>query len=353
MIGAFLLGALTIPVGAQSGPFSAQIQRALKAWGIISPGVFRAADGTAAVPSYSFVTDPTTGIYRAGTSQLGITTGGTLRVTLGNGNTFWANTEGIGYTDVWWSRDASDTLAQRRGTNAQLLRVYNTFTDAANYERLNIGWSSNTAILDSSAAGTGVTRGMSLRIGGTSYIDLTGGNVEIATGRALRPIASAITAGGATGLTVNNSGDVRDVDYKVTIASTAFICAALVCDVTIATLPADTALDNVYAKLTQTFACAGTCTTATLSALLGKGAGGAEYLASFDADAATLTLGDADAELGTLLVRAAAIQGQTYNTASQAVVLRLTSGTGNIGTGAATNLSQGSVTVYLTTRVKP
>lgn len=163
----------------------------------------------------------------------------------------------------------------------------------------------------------------------------------------------AITAATATGTTVNDPGEVRALTYKVTLDKTAFVCAATTCDVTIGTLPANTWLVNVTAALTQTFACTATCTSSTLSMILGKGAGGSEYLASLDADAAVAIFGDADAELGTAMVRAAAVQGGTFTSASQAVVLRLTSGTGNIGNGTVTNLSQGSITVYLTTRVLP
>ncbi len=158
-----------------------------------------------------------------------------------------------------------------------------------------------------------------------------------------------ITPATATGSTVNDAGTLRQLTYKVTLAPAAFVCAAVTCDVTIATLPANTWVQNVTANVATVFACTATCTSTTLSAILGKGAGGAEYLASADIDAATAILGDADAEMGTLMTRAAAIQGGTFNTASTTVVLRMTSGTGNIGNGTVTNLSGGSLVVWLTT----
>ena len=40
--------------------------------------------------------------------------------------------------DVRFYRDASDTFAQRRTTTQQINRIYNTYTDASNYERLAI-----------------------------------------------------------------------------------------------------------------------------------------------------------------------------------------------------------------------
>lgn len=166
----------------------------------------------------------------------------------------------------------------------------------------------------------------------------------------------AITQGAGTGITVNSVGEPRQLVYKVTVASTAFICAATTCDVTIATLPAKTFVQHALADLTVTFACAAVCTTSTLSATLGKTAGGNQYLLSFDADAATGQFGDAAAELGASLAPATipTEAGDLASwTATTTVVLRLTSGTGNIGTGAASNLSQGSVAFYLTTVVMP
>lgn len=193
-----------------------------------------------------------------------------------------------------------------------------------------------------------------IAVDGSNIVQIGNANAaSINVNAALLPQAPKITAGAATGLTVSNTGEARTVVYKVTLDKTAFVCAATTCDVTIATLPANTWLLNVTASLTQTFACTATCTTSTLSAVLGKGSGGSEYLASADMDAATAIFGDADAEMGTLLTRAAAIQGGTFTSSSQAVVFRLVSGTGNIGTGATTNLSQGSITMWLTTRVLP
>src|SRR3972149_3651222 len=37
-------------------------------------------------------------------------------------------------------RDAANVLAQRDNTNAQAFYLYNTFTNASNYERLELSW---------------------------------------------------------------------------------------------------------------------------------------------------------------------------------------------------------------------
>lgn len=176
---------------------------------------------------------------------------------------------------------------------------------------------------------------------------LIGGDVAATNAR--------ITGGSATGLTINVAGQIIRQVYKATIDRTAFVCAALTCDVTIATLPIKTAVLSAYADLTQVFACAATCTSATLSMLLGTGAGDARFLASFDVDAAISLFGDADAEMGTVMTRAAAVQGgyMTSFVATTTTVVRLTSGTGNIGNGSATNLSTGSITFYIVTERLP
>lgn len=72
-------------------------------------------------------------------------------------------------TDLVILRDAANTLAQRNGTSSQTLRIYNTFTDASNYERATIGWNSNILQIGTEAAGTGTRRSINLNY--TTTID--------------------------------------------------------------------------------------------------------------------------------------------------------------------------------------
>ena len=64
-----------------------------------------------------------------------------------------------GSNDIILARDASDTLAQRSSTNAQTFRIYNTFTDASNYERVAIASATYSSAryftLSAESAGTG------------------------------------------------------------------------------------------------------------------------------------------------------------------------------------------------------
>ena len=113
---------------------------------------------------------------------------------------FSSTTASSGTADTYLYRDAANTLAQRNSTNAQTFRLYNTYTDASNYERLSIDWSTtaNTATIVTQNAGTGSAR--NLAIGQDLYVNsvrvgLGGGAVasNLAIGN------GAINSGSATG----------------------------------------------------------------------------------------------------------------------------------------------------------
>ena len=59
--------------------------------------------------------------------------------------------------------DANNTLAQRNSTNAQTFNLYNTYTDASNYERGFMKWNSNVLEIGTEAAGTGTARAVGLK----------------------------------------------------------------------------------------------------------------------------------------------------------------------------------------------
>jgi hypothetical protein len=80
---------------------------------------------------------------------------------------------GIGSStlDTKLYRDAANTLAMRNGTTAQTFRLYNTYTDASNYERGVFDWStaSNTLTIGTQAAGTGSGRNIILISAGGNF----------------------------------------------------------------------------------------------------------------------------------------------------------------------------------------
>lgn len=88
-----------------------------------------------------------------------------------------------GAPDLTLFRDAANTFAQRNGTNAQAFRVYNTFTDASNYERGYVRWNSNVFEIGTEAAGTGQARQLTITSSGALYVN-PGSTFELRRGGA-------------------------------------------------------------------------------------------------------------------------------------------------------------------------
>jgi len=58
--------------------------------------------------------------------------------------------------------DGANTLALRNGVNGQVFNLYRTFTDASNYERLEVHFTSDKAEIKTASAGTGSPRNLSV-----------------------------------------------------------------------------------------------------------------------------------------------------------------------------------------------
>lgn len=81
------------------------------------------------------------------------------------------------------SDDLPDTFAQRRGTNAQTSRIYNTYTSATNFERAKIEWASNTLRIGTEKGSAGGTaRDMELQTDGTTRITVKASGAIIYSG---------------------------------------------------------------------------------------------------------------------------------------------------------------------------
>lgn len=121
-------------------------------------------------------------------------------------------------------------VEQRNGTNPQVLRIYNTFTDASNYERLRIEWTGNNLQIGTQNLGTGTGRAMILRSATTldfgsggndywrvngSFFPLTDNIADIGVAGSLRPrnvfiagaVATGVKAGAAIDADVNSPAD--------------------------------------------------------------------------------------------------------------------------------------------------
>lgn len=160
-----------------------------------------------------------------------------------------------------------------------------------------------------------------------------------------------VTAGSGTGVTVNSTGNVIQQVYKVTTTYAAYTDTDLTKGIVIATLPAKTRLVAAYADTTQAYA--GTDITAVTLEVGVTAEGAAEILATGNVFAGAILLGDADAEMGTAMTRAAKEQGAympsfTGTTAIYATIDATTSSSTTLA-----NLTQGSTTFYLITERLP
>jgi hypothetical protein len=150
---------------------------------VLKSGALRLSAGTKTAPALA-ATGTNTGIYFRASTFFEATDGTNVFVsaqsagmTLASGMLFgWSGgfPDSTG-SDVELYRDATDALAQRRGTNAQTFRIYNTFTDASNYERLNIVATGSSFELVCQSAGTGTSRPLQLKAGASSGVFFGGG----------------------------------------------------------------------------------------------------------------------------------------------------------------------------------
>lgn len=140
----------------------------------------------------------------------------------------------IGGTDLFLFRDAANTLAQRNGTTAQALNVYNTFTDTSNYERGIIDWvtTANSLSIGTVALGTGTLRNIRLVGGTVAVISSTdasassgSGSLQVSGGASVakRFWIPAITAsaGLQTAVLCQSSGGEMIADSVACLASSA------------------------------------------------------------------------------------------------------------------------------------
>ena len=147
-------------------------------------------------------------------------------------------------------------------------------------------------------------------------------------------------------VTTLESGTVLRQSYKVSL-NTAFTGAATTADVVIATLPAKTRLVSIIADTTTVFS--GNAVTAC-AMTVGTSVGGAQLIASYDCFTTPVVKGLVDADMGTSMTRAAAVQGGFIPSWSSntPVHVRITTTTANTN-----QLNQGVTVFYLITERMP
>jgi hypothetical protein len=133
-----------------------------------------------------------------------------------------------GFDDLLLRRDAANTLALQNGTNAQTFRVYNTFTDASNYERGKIEWASNVLRIGTEKAGTGTARALELQTDGTTRLTIASTSGDVTT---TGSVTTAAPAGGTAaawklGAVASVTPTLQNRTIEVDIGGTIYYIAA-------------------------------------------------------------------------------------------------------------------------------
>ena len=156
---------------------------------------FIRVDGGSVSDAAIKIGNPNTGFFGISTAAFGVTAGN-VEVARFQDNGQLRLPSNISLTwnsDTFLARDAANTLAQRNGVNAQAFNLYNTYTDASNYERGFMRFVSNTLRIGTEKLGTGTARAL-----------------EFYTDGALR-----MTIGAASGVTFN-SQQIDNGNFRVT-----------------------------------------------------------------------------------------------------------------------------------------
>lgn len=214
------------------------------------------------------------------------------------------------------------------------LQFSSTFTDPGT----NIWVAYRDATYGLVARGTGSTTDVTLANRNNVRVLGIAGNSQ-----SLRHFGAEITAASTDNPAVVYQSDLRTTTYAVSFnAAQITKPAATTSDIVIATLPAKTRLTKIVVD--STTAWTGTSITA-VTWQVGKTTGGSEYIVAFNALAAPVTKGLADADLGTSINRANAVQGGDLPswTATTPISARITSTGANLSA-----LTTGNITFYLT-----
>ena len=122
------------------------------------------------------------GVERSGVGILGVRENFGL-VLVSDERMCWSSSGIVNTPDTLLNREEAGVIGQKNGLNPQAFRLYNTYTDASNYERLEIKWDGNVCILQAASDGAGVQR--DLRIvsptlaPGSSRTPASNGDLEI------------------------------------------------------------------------------------------------------------------------------------------------------------------------------
>jgi len=162
-------------------------------------GALLISDGSATSPTIAALNQPTKGFHHVVSTDWWCLGSGNRDIAFGGSSFggFYVRKEvGIGWsttTDAYsgaagaafW-QDANYIVAIRTGINASGFRVYNTYTDASNYQRASLDWTTNAGsfTISTAAAGTGTATAIYITAGLGLALSSGTGTVATLTGDA-------------------------------------------------------------------------------------------------------------------------------------------------------------------------
>lgn len=162
------------------------------------PGYF--ASGINTAPGIAFSAETTLGIYRSGAGVIGFGANGTIATLNSTGFSVNQILLDVANQDVRLARDAADTLAQKRSSNAQTFRVYGTTTGP---KYVSLSHNGTDATLDT-AASSG-----KLILGGNAT-DIQWGKALVSLGGGAAPTLGTIGGSGPASAAQNSWMQVKD-----------------------------------------------------------------------------------------------------------------------------------------------
>lgn len=147
----------------------------------LNASTFLAADGAINAPSIGFINETNTGFYRPGAGALYCTIQGALSLVIRADGPLVPDNVAYAFgnaRDLILTRDAANTLAQRNDINAQSFNIYNTYTDAANFERAQLKWNGGIFTIQTAAGGVGLNRGIKLGSLGVGQISFATNSID-------------------------------------------------------------------------------------------------------------------------------------------------------------------------------
>lgn len=129
-------------------------------------GTLRTNDGVAATPAYAFASATNTGFMTPGAGAVDFVSAGTQTLRFSNNALAW-----VAFSPApVLTGDGASVLAQRNLANPQTLRVYGSYTDSANYERIAISTQVGDSFILQEQAGTGTARNFQIGTRGAAAL---------------------------------------------------------------------------------------------------------------------------------------------------------------------------------------